>query len=144
MENQNKLTVRTRAIIFYEGKILVVRHSQGQDFYALPGGHLDWGESVHECMKREIVEELGIEPQIGRLLYVNNFTENGTIQSIEFFFEIINAGDYLDTDKLGGTHIHEIAEMCWIGKHDSRKILPEEIQMHLNEEKLISDKVRFL
>ena len=145
MENSsNKITIRCRAIIFYEGKLLVVKHFHGAGFWALPGGHLEWGETIHECMKREIIEELGVTPQIGRLLYVNNFIEKGKEQSIEFFFEITNAGDYLDIDKLGGTHSHEIAEMCWIGMNDSRKILPEEIQIHLNEEKLIADTVRFL
>ena len=85
----------------------------GAGFAALPGGHLEKGEDVKECLKREIVEELGIEPEIGRLLYINIFAD-GDNQPMEFFFEVTNVGDYLDTKALTGTHSHELSEITWV------------------------------
>ena len=39
-------------------EFLVIREENG--LWELPGGGLDWGESVEECLKREIHEEMGL------------------------------------------------------------------------------------
>ena len=67
--------VRVRGIIINEGELLVVKHRKDDEHFALPGGHLEYGENVLECIKREMIEELGVEPVIGKLLYVNNFMD---------------------------------------------------------------------
>lgn len=139
-----KFIIRNRAVIVHNNELLVVKHSHGNDFYALPGGHMEWAENIHDALKREIVEEFGIEPQIGRLLYINNFVEGDIKQSIEFFFEVTNSKDYLDTENLGGTHKHELAEICWINKDTEKCLLPEQLQKYLKNENLLSDIVRFL
>ena len=144
MEINKKIVIRTRGIIVHNGNLLVVKHSVNTDLYALPGGHLEWGEKIKDSIKREIIEELGVEPQIGRLLYVNNFTDINQTQSVEFFFEIINSADYLDINNLNGTHGHELVEICWIGKNDSKIIKPEQVQSDLNNGKILSDVVKFL
>jgi len=33
----------------------------GNDTWSFPGGHLDWGETVHECAIREVKEETGLD-----------------------------------------------------------------------------------
>jgi len=144
MTNTNKLTdIRCRAVIIHQDKILVVKHTVINDYYALPGGHLEWGENILDCMEREIIEELGIKPKIGKLLYINNLIKDG-VQNIEFFFEIINSADYYNAEKLTGTHSHELVEICWIGKNDNKKLLPAQIQIDLNSGNLLSDKVKFI
>jgi ADP-ribose pyrophosphatase YjhB (NUDIX family) len=144
-EDQNKkFIVRTRAVIVHHGKILVVKHSHDHSFYALPGGHVEWAEDIKDSLKREIIEELGIEPKIGRLLFVNNFIEEEIKQSIEFFFEVTNSEDYLNVNKLNGTHSHELAEVCWAGAEDDKNILPQTIQQYLKDGTLLADIVRFL
>ena len=70
-----RFVIRCRAIILYEGKLLAVKHSHNANFAVLPGGHLEWKEDIKEGLRREIVEELGVVPEIGRLLYVNNFMD---------------------------------------------------------------------
>jgi len=34
--------------------------SHGNNTWGMPGGHIEWKESFHECAKREIEEELGV------------------------------------------------------------------------------------
>ena len=133
-EIKKELVVRCRGIIMHQDKILVVKHYIGANFFALPGGHLEWGEEVKECFTREIIEELGIKPEIGRLLYINNLTleEADGKQSIEFFFEVLNSADYYNAKSFTGSHNFELIETAWIGKNDSRKILPNGIQIDLN------------
>jgi len=76
MGEEKKFIIKVRAIILHEGKMLVVRHPHDTSFAALPGGKLEWGEDIRECLVREIIEELGVKPEVGRLLYVNNFTQS--------------------------------------------------------------------
>lgn len=141
--DHSKFIVRTRGIIVHNDKILVMKHKADYYYYALPGGHMEEGESVIDSTKREITEELGIEPEIGRLLFINNFKREEA-QSVEFFFEVTNGKDYLDIENIGGTHKHEFVELIWMGKNDNRTLLPKSVQNYFNDETLLSDTVRFL
>src|SRR3989344_455570 len=119
-----KIIIKVRAIILHEGRLLVVRHPHDTGL-ALPGGKLEWGEDVKECLSREIIEELGVKPDIGRLFYINTFTQTDNKHYVEFFFEIKNGVDYLDTEKLTRSHAHEITEIVWISPTDDVHILPK-------------------
>ena len=54
------------------GQVLVLK--EGQDFWSLPGGGLDHGELQPDCLKREIMEELGVnDVEIGEIAYSKTF-----------------------------------------------------------------------
>ena len=144
MEKEKKIIIKVRAIILHEGKLLVVRHPHDTSFVALAGGHLEWGEDVKECLSREMIEELGVKPDIGRLFYINTFTQTDNKQYVEFFFEVKNGGDYLDTEKLTRSHAHEIAEIVWISPTDDVKILPKLFAEDFKAGRVVSDEVRYI
>ena len=52
--------------IFRDGKILLVRRarSPGNGFYSLPGGRVEFGESLHAALHREVDEETGLRIDI--------------------------------------------------------------------------------
>lgn len=60
----------TAAVIEKNGRILIARrkHSFPGHPWEFPGGKLEDGETLEECLKREIREELGIEIAVGRLI----------------------------------------------------------------------------
>ena len=128
MEDKKEIRVRCRGVIIHEGKLLTVRHT-GKDFLALPGGHLEFGEGPKECVSREILEELGVEPEIGSVMYINTFSSSETEQSIEFFFEIKNSADYLNLENAHRSHAHEIDEYVWVDPTDDVEIKPEKFKV---------------
>ncbi|KAL6538886.1 Nudix (Nucleoside diphosphate linked moiety X)-type motif 1 [Orobanche minor] len=48
------------------------RSSVGRDTFALPGGHLEFGESFEECAAREVKEETGLDIDKLQFLTVTN------------------------------------------------------------------------
>jgi len=57
------------AVIFRDSRILLVRRarSPAKGFYSLPGGRVEFGESLHAALHREIDEETGLTVEIGGL-----------------------------------------------------------------------------
>ena len=54
------------AVIFRDDQILLVRRarSPGKGFYSLPGGRVEFGESLHAALHREVDEETGLKIEI--------------------------------------------------------------------------------
>ncbi len=60
MKSRNPL-VTVDIIIENAGKILLVKRRNPPIGWALPGGFVDYGESVEEAARRETLEETGLE-----------------------------------------------------------------------------------
>lgn len=52
--------VAVRALIVNNNKLLAVKEVDGGDWWAIPGGGVDYGEDLKTCLLREIEEELGV------------------------------------------------------------------------------------
>src|SRR6201995_419216 len=54
------------AVIFREGKVLLLKRakSPGHGFWSLPGGRVEFGESLHTALAREVDEEAGLKIDI--------------------------------------------------------------------------------
>ena len=57
------------AVIFRDDKVLVLRRakSPGNGFYSLPGGRVEFGESLLTALHREVDEETGLRIEIAGL-----------------------------------------------------------------------------
>jgi ADP-ribose pyrophosphatase YjhB (NUDIX family) len=144
MEKDKKFVIRCRAIILHEGKLLLVRHPHDTSFAALPGGHLEWGEDVKKCLTREIIEELGIKPELGRLLYVHTYADGETTQSVEFFFEVTNGNKYVGRENVKRSHAYEIAEIVWASPTDDIRILPKSLAEDFKAGKILLDQIKYI
>lgn len=81
--------VTTAWVIQAQGKYLLVEeYPQGQQCFNQPAGHIEQGETIIECAKRELFEETGlshIEPQGLVGIYQMEGKENG-ITYLRFCF----------------------------------------------------------
>ena len=82
--------VYTKALIMFENKVLIIKRSSytsfGEGEWDLPGGGLQFGESLHECLNREIKEETGLTVRIGKLLYATTNIVNPSSQTVGLMY----------------------------------------------------------
>ncbi|MFT4553927.1 MAG: 8-oxo-dGTP diphosphatase [Chlamydiales bacterium] len=68
-----RLQVAARALIIVEKKILLV--SNDKSYWYLPGGRLALGEDLKTCLKREVMEETGLEVEPHDLWQLTEFLD---------------------------------------------------------------------
>ena len=79
-----------KSFIVDGGKLLIVKRSPDEDHapgaWGLPGGGLEPGESPFDGLKREIMEETGLEIEIKNPIRVHHFKrDNGQIVTMVTF-----------------------------------------------------------
>lgn len=97
--------------------LLTRRTDNGQ--WCLPGGHLNSGESVSACCQREILEELGIQVAIIRLLGVYSdpdriveYPDGNRFHIIALNFEVeILSGEPTPESEVSGVRFFSLAEL---------------------------------
>ncbi len=57
--------IRVSAVLRREGRILLIRQEKpGKEYWLLPGGGVESGESLADALHREFAEELGIDDRL--------------------------------------------------------------------------------
>ena len=99
-------------------------------FWCTPGGGLDLGESLLDGLAREMIEETGIKPEVGSLLFIQQFAESGEqsaqgpSEQLEFFFHITNWQDYMAIDLKNTSHGQLEVSQCGFVDPKTTYILP--------------------
>lgn len=86
----NIIKIGCEIFILKDNTILLGKRKNcyGEGTWALPGGHLEYGESIIECAKRELKEELGIDGlELKIISMVENIDERGHYVHISFLLE---------------------------------------------------------
>ena len=73
----SNFTVVVTAIVKFENKFLILKRSPTMkihpNLWSFPGGKLEPGEDIFECLKREIKEETNLEVK-PEFRYISNYT----------------------------------------------------------------------
>jgi ADP-ribose pyrophosphatase YjhB (NUDIX family) len=129
-----KRRVNVRAIVHENGKILAVKHKSDDggesSYWALPGGGLDPMESLPGGVARELMEETGVQAEVGKLLFIQQFPSEraGWDEELELFFAVTNAAEFHRIDLANTSHgQEEITRIAFIDPAQEN-ILPEFLQ----------------
>lgn len=100
----DEVVVRTKGLIINDKDEITLGYSHKT--YQFPGGHLEYGESLDECLKREIKEETGIEleevalnPFVKIIYYTKNYRDSGKNRKNEIYYYIIKTNKVFNMDE---------------------------------------------
>jgi 8-oxo-dGTP diphosphatase len=109
----NKVRVRVCGLLVDGEKLLLVNHAgiREGDWWAPPGGGLEFGETVHDALRREFREECGLEVAVGEFCFVCEHV-NPPLHAVELFFRVTATGGALrrgsDPESNGKPMIREV------------------------------------
>ena len=97
--------IRVSAILRWKGRMLLCRHEKpGKEYWLLPGGGVNSGESLVEALHRELAEEIGIDEKVpveGPVAIVDSISPTQSFAA-KHVVHIIFAGD------LGGRSLEAV------------------------------------
>jgi 8-oxo-dGTP diphosphatase len=124
MENEvqkfygNRLRVRACGICIKEDSLLMVNHLgiSNHNFWAPPGGGIQFGERATDCLRREFKEETGLTVEAGKFLFACEFILP-PLHAIEVFFNVSLLSHQLrsgvDPEKGSPAIIHSVKFLRW-------------------------------
>lgn len=85
----NQLRVRVCGLCWQGDRLLLINHRGigKSDFWAPPGGGLEFGEPTAQCLKKEFSEETGLKISVGDFLFGCEFIQK-PLHAIELFFHV--------------------------------------------------------
>lgn len=101
----DKINVRVYACAVKDQKVLTLfEEYAGENLIKFPGGGLELGEGLIDCLHREFDEELNVQIEVVEHLYtqedflVSRFRENEQLLTIYYKVKILNENDFLILD----------------------------------------------
>ncbi|WP_100404098.1 NUDIX domain-containing protein [Bacillus sp. FJAT-42315] len=130
-----------KAIIIEGDKVLLTKNQDDDGyFYLFPGGGQEHGETIHQALVRECIEEVGKEVDIGELLHIREYIgknhEHASFDfhahQVEYYFVCHLVGDVGDDNKPTNPDSHQVG-IEWVPIHDllQYRIYPKEIRKHI-------------
>ncbi len=107
--------VCTAAVIIRQGRLLLAQRKEASQFglkWELPGGKPEGNESLEDCLKRELAEELGVEAEVGETFTVATMNLNDTKLVMIF---------YLCKLLTNGIELREHVNYAWVSKEELPK-----------------------
>jgi len=97
--------VAVGAIVFHDGKVLLVRRGKAPSngLWAIPGGSVELGETLQQAAEREIKEETGILIRAGEPVFTFDAIQKDEQGVIRFHYVILDLmADYIRGEPRAG------------------------------------------
>lgn len=136
---KHRVRIRTGGLLIKDESILLVRIQSpvsGLPVWMPPGGGLEFGESLAECLEREFEEETGLVVITGELQFINQMIEP-PFHAIEFYYLVSEIGGSLSlgTDPEHQVSSQLIKDIKWIPFKEcpNLSISPAKLIPHLKD-----------
>lgn len=140
--------VQSRAVIIQQNHTLLCKTTGlSQNFYFLPGGHIEHGESARNALTRELFEEIGFPFKIERFLgcleysFDPKVTTHAKCHTHDYTFIFEASCDLLSPDKLL-KQIEDHIEITWLPlkleqidlrPEPLKTLIPKWLELNMNE-----------
>ena len=102
-------------VVIRDGKVAVV-HRDRYDDWSLPKGKLDKGESFEQAALREVLEETGLQVELGdELEPVSYVDQKGRPKVVRYWLMEVVGGEFQAND--------EVDELRWLAPGDAVELL---------------------
>ncbi len=120
--------VRVAALIIHDDKVVLVRHRAGSSSYhLLPGGGVDYRETLSAALEREVLEETGLRVLVDRPILLNDTIDPvGTrhVVNITFLASVVG-GEITDTPQDPRVEAVELVDAQRLSELDLRPPIAE-------------------
>jgi len=114
--------VCVKSLIIFKRRVLIIKRSNysdiGQGEWDIPGGGMQFGETLLECLNREIKEETGLTVRVDRLLYAMTTQISPTRQIVGLTYL-----SHADTEEVILSQEH--TDFLWAIKEQLKERLPK-------------------
>jgi 8-oxo-dGTP diphosphatase len=118
LEYPTQPRVAVGAVVFHEGRVLLVRRGQAPavNQWAIPGGRVELGESLQVAAEREVREETGLRIAADKVVYVFDVIEHDPDGRVRFHYVVVDLeARYLGGDLAAGG---DALEARWVAFHE--------------------------
>ena len=131
---QGKVRVRVCGILIEDDSLLLLKHDGiGPDglLWSPPGGGVEFGQDARIALKREFLEETGLEIAVNSFLFVNVHIDDRH-HAVELFFNVqrIRGNLKLGSDPELKTQI--LTDIRFLNMSEIRRLLPTSVHSSLS------------
>lgn len=104
------------AVVIRDGKVLLVKRGipPSEGLWAIPGGHVELGETLQKTAEREILEETGVVIKAREPIYAFDLIEKDDSGRIRFHFIVVDVrGEYVSGEPRGSDDALEARWLSW-------------------------------
>jgi len=112
---------RYQGAIVRNHHILLIRNlekASGRDYWLIPGGGMEAGETEEQCLIREIKEETHLDVKIESLLFEDSWAFDGTYKGAKTFLCTPISGDARPGREPEVAQNYSIVETRWVDFRD--------------------------
>lgn len=132
--------VRVAGIIIQENSILLIQHIKNEKKYWLvPGGGVDWGESLEEALIREYKEETNLDIEVKDFLFFSETISPDKNKHVINLYFLVKIKNDSETMKIGNET--NLSDLKYVSKEEIQNIklypnIKEQLMKILNNEKM--------
>ena len=131
--SQQRVIFAASAVVWHEGKVLLVKRGRppGKDFWSLPGGKIEAGETPEAAALREVMEECGCSPRVLGLIGIFTVAAGEVDYRISCFAALSESGEIRAGDDAAVVLWFELSDL------DPLKLAPNTLEAIVQSQRFI-------